>query len=130
MSRETTYAGVLGDLGRLNDALIANAADLAHLAGVQEKVATLLQAAQEAAQAQAALIASKQEASRQLLRLIGDLQRVGTATRKLLREHYGLRAEKLAEFGVQPFRGRKRRSAPEIPAPEAAPPADSVSSES
>jgi hypothetical protein len=30
--------------------------------------------------------------------------------RKLLTENYGVRSEKLAEFGLQPFRGRKART--------------------
>lgn len=38
----------------------------------------------------------------------------GLAT--LLKEFYGLRSEKIAEFGLQPFRGRKlRKETPETP---------------
>jgi hypothetical protein len=47
---------------------------------------------------------------------------MATSLQKLLQENYGLRAEKLAEFGVQPFRGRKTKSqAPGTPAPTPAP---------
>ena len=43
-------------------------------------------------------------------------QRVANAVRSLLKEPYGLRAEKLAEFGLQPFRGRSRKVKPDVPA--------------
>jgi len=42
--------------------------------------------------------------------------RVASGMPKLLQEHYGPRSEKLAELGLQPFRGRKART-PKIPMP-------------
>ena len=40
---------------------------------------------------------------------------MATGVRRLVTENYGLRSEKLAEFGIQPFRGRKSRNAvPEL----------------
>ena len=115
MSQETTYHGILGELVRLNAALEANAGDLAHLEGARLRLASLVSGAEGAAQQQAALTASKQEASRQFVRFLVAGQRVATGIRRLLKEHYGVRAEKLAEFGLQPFRGRSRRSDPEDP---------------
>jgi hypothetical protein len=126
MSQETTYAGILGDLERLIAALFANAGDLPHLEGTRLRMEQLLEGTRQVLQEQAGLIASKQAASRQVERLIGDSQRTITAVRKLLRAHYGLDAEKLAEFGVQPFRGRNRRTAPGLPPPEIDQPAASV----
>ena len=38
------------------------------------------------------------------------------AKRMAVRDHYGPRSEKLAEFGLQPFRGRKAKA--EVPAVE------------
>lgn len=126
MQQETTYRGILGDLERLNTALIANAAELPQLEGVRGQLEQLLNLARGVAQEQAALVAQKQDASLRLAKLLGNGQRVATAARKLLKAHYGLNAEKLAEFGVQPFRGRIRRSRkeppPETPAPEASRP--------
>ncbi len=123
MQPETTYRGILGDLERLNTALIANAAELPQLEGVRGQLEQLLNLARGVAQEQAALVAQKQDASLRLAKLLGNGQRVATAARKLLKAHYGLNAEKLAEFGVQPFRGRiRRKAAPETPTPEAAPP--------
>jgi hypothetical protein len=135
MSRETTYDGMIGDLERLIAALDANSGELPQLEGVRLHLEQILVLTRSTAQEQAALIASKQDASRRLLRLIGDGQREATAVRKMLRAHYGLDAEKLAEFGIQPFRGRSRRTGPGLPPPEPTPipeiarPSDTTSSE-
>jgi hypothetical protein len=115
MAKETTYAGILGDLQRLLAPLEANAAELAHLDGSRTKLATLLAQAQELVKRQAALTAGKQDSSRQLRTLVSETQRLGNALRKMIVEHYGIRSEKLAEFGLQPFRGRIRKPAPEEP---------------
>jgi hypothetical protein len=40
--------------------------------------------------------------------------------RQGVKQHYGIRSEKLAEFGLQPFRGRKTKTEPE-PKPETPP---------
>jgi hypothetical protein len=48
--------------------------------------------------------------------------RLTSLLRQALKEHYGIRSEKLDEFGLQPFRGRKAKPAPETPQP-APPPA-------
>jgi hypothetical protein len=127
MSQETTYRGILGDLERLNTALIANAAELPQLEGVRGQLEQLLIQAREVAQEQAALIAKKQDASQRLGKLLGHGQRVATAARKVLKAQYGIDAEKLAEFGVQPFRGRiqrvpRKRRSQKPPVSEPAPP--------
>ncbi len=127
MTRETTYKGMTGDLDRLIAALLANADELPQLESVRLHLEQLLAATRETAQEQAELIARKQDTSRRLLRLMGDGQREVTAVRKMLKAHYGLDSEKLAEFGIQPFRGRSRQlvpGLPEPPAPEVAQPAD------
>jgi hypothetical protein len=126
MSQETTYAGILGELERLIAAMFANAGDLQHLEGTRLRMEQLLELTRQTLQEQAGLIAGKQETSRRVERLIGDSQRTVTAVRKLLKAHYGLNAEKLAEFGVQPLRGRNRRTGPGIPPPEIDQPAAST----
>ncbi len=72
MSQETTYAGLMGDLERLIAALAANAGDLPQLEGARLHMEQLLNQTREALREQAALIASKQDASQRVLRLIGD----------------------------------------------------------
>ncbi|HKV11706.1 MAG TPA: hypothetical protein VJ725_26405 [Thermoanaerobaculia bacterium] len=122
MAKETTYAGVMGSIQRLSTALEANSAELPHLEGARQRLAALLTEAQENAKTQAALKASKQEASRQLRTLVIESQRVANAVRALLKQHYGLRSEKLAEFDLQPFRGRTRKVKPGAPETPEIPP--------
>lgn len=110
MTRETTYAGMLGDVTRLIAALAANSADLPHLEGTRTKLEKLLADTQVTVQQQSALTASKQELSKKLKSQVVEGQRLATALRKLLKENYGVGSEKLAEFGVQPFRGRKLKA--------------------
>jgi hypothetical protein len=46
-------------------------------------------------------------------------QRLANAMRSMIKAHYGIRTEKLAEFGLQPFRGRSRKTkkpTPDTPA--------------
>jgi len=43
--------------------------------------------------------------------------------RTALKQHYGIRAEKLAEFGMQPFRGRNLTAKAKQPKPAASEPA-------
>jgi DNA-binding protein H-NS len=117
MPRETTYAGILGELVRLNASLAANASELTHIEGARARLDKLVTDAQEVARRQAELTASKQEASKELQALITAASRVATAITKLLTEHYGLRSEKLAAFNLQPFRGRRRQPQPETPTP-------------
>ena len=106
-TRETTQAGVVGSLQRLLGKLDANSADLAHLEGSRGKLGTLLARLEELSKQQGAMTAGKQAATKEIQSLVIEGQRLGTGLRAMLREHYGPRSEKLAEFGLQPFRGRK-----------------------
>jgi type II secretory pathway component PulF len=126
MSQETTNAGMQGDWKRLVVAIEANAAELGHLEVPRVKLGGLLAQAEEINKQHKALTASKLEASRQLKLLMTEGQRLSNALRTMLREHYGIRAEKLAEFGLQPFRGRNRKSkkAPAEPTPTEPTPTD------
>lgn len=119
MLRENTNAGMLGQLMRFSAALAANSPELAHLEGMRTRLERLVSEAQVIAQQQSALVASKQEASKRLQNLLSEGLRAATGMERMLQEFYGPRAEKLAEFGLQPFRGRTRRSreTPEEPPP-------------
>lgn len=115
MAKETTYAGILGDLQRFTAALGANRTELLHLEGSIARLETLLGQAQQAVMQQKALAASKQETSKQLRAALFEGRRLANGLGSLLKEFYGLRSEKLAEFGLQPFRGKKRKDKPEEP---------------
>lgn len=117
MSKESTYVGQLGDLQQLLAKLSANIAELPHLEGSLQQLGVLSGRAQEALQRQAALTSAKQEATRELQTVLADALRLANVLRMAVKQHYGIRSEKLAEFGMQPFRGRKRavKPAPEEP---------------
>jgi hypothetical protein len=121
MFREKTYAGVLGEWQKLTVPLTANAAELPHLEASRTKLQGLLAEALELTKQQKAFAAGKQEASQRLKVVVTEGQRLATILRLAVKEHFGIRAEKLAEFGLQPFRGRKERkkapSAPGTPQP-------------
>jgi hypothetical protein len=108
MAQETTNSGKLGALQRLRVTLLANAADIPHLEGPRGRLEAILAQTEEVAKQQASLIANKQEASKRLKALLTEGERVADGIRKFLKEHYGVRAEKLAEFGLKPFRGRRK----------------------
>ena len=120
MLRENTNAGMLGQLVRFSAALAANSAELAHIEGMRVRFEKLVSEAQVIAQQQAALVASKQDASKRLQNLLSEGLRAATGIERILQEFYGTRAEKMAEFGLQPFRGRPRRSK-EKPGPQGPP---------
>jgi hypothetical protein len=117
MSVETTYAGLFGSWRQLDTALTANAAELAHLNGLHTRLLEVLSETQEVLQQQAAFTAGKLEASRRLKNLMTEGERLANLLRQALKQHYGIRSEKLAEFGLQPFRGlaRAAKPAPETP---------------
>lgn len=94
----------------------SNTGDVGHLEAHLDRLGTFLTQVDEIEKQQAALTASKQEASKQLRTLLVDGNKVATFIKAGLRERYGRQAEKLVEFGLQPFRGRPRKETkPEEP---------------
>ena len=115
MARETTNTGKLGRLQQFSAAMEANKDDLPHLEVSRGQLVTHLTQAQEAVKQQAAFRAGKQESSRQLRTSLVESERVANVLRVAVIQHFGIRSEKLAEFGLQPFRGRKAKPAAEEP---------------
>lgn len=102
----------LGTLLKFITKLQENRTDFPHLDTAIAKLLNLVALIQETAALQAAHIASKQAASKKHDEHLGDALRLLTVLRVSLKEHYGIRSEKLAEFGIQPFRGRTRKAKP------------------
>ena len=119
--REKSRSGQLGELQRLLSALQVNQVALPHLETQLAQLDALVGQAGDIFQSQAALVASKQEASQKLASLLTDSLRLATVLRFELKQFYGPTSEKLVEFGIQPFRGRKRRNASPQEAESAAP---------
>jgi type II secretory pathway component PulM len=119
--RETSRSGQLGELQRLLAALQVNQTEFPHLETQRAQLDALVGQAGDIFQSQAALAASKQEASQKLASLLTDSLRLATVLRFELKQFYGPTSEKLVEFSIQPFRGRKRRNPPPQPGESAAP---------
>ena len=116
-----TYSGILGEWQRLQAAMSANTVDLTHLNESRLMFADLLNQAQALIRRQAALAAEKQQFSQDLRTMISDGQRLATVLRQELKQYYGIRSEKLTEFGLSPYRGRTGRKQPENPTPPSPP---------
>jgi hypothetical protein len=127
MPRETTYAGIKGAAQRLHVALVANAPDLTHVQVSCAKLGTLLEQIHEVTEQQAAMTAGKQEASKQLKRMLAQAQRLANLLRSAVKENYGSGSEKVVEFGLQPFRGRKAKTEKPV-GPESAHPTEPATS--
>jgi hypothetical protein len=95
----------------------ANTEDLSHLEASRALFVEHLNQAQAVFRQQAALAAEKQQTSQNLKTLISDGQRLATMLRQGVKHFYGIRSEKLTEFGLLPFRGRAGRTQPENPTP-------------
>jgi hypothetical protein len=95
----------------------ANSADLPHLEISMARLDALLAQGLNLSKEQAVFQAGKQESTQQLQTVLVEGTRLATLLRNALKQHYGPTSEKLAEFGLKPFRGRKARQAPE-PDPE------------
>jgi hypothetical protein len=117
MAKQTTYTGMVGDWQKLFELLEANSTEIPQVEPFRTKLGTMLTQALDLTKRQAGLRAEKQEMSKQLRKLTSDGQRLASAVRVLLKEHYGIRDEKLAAYGLQPFRGRLRKADPATPEP-------------
>lgn len=124
---QSTRSGKLGEWQRLLAALQVNQAELPHLETQRTQLITLVDQAEDLFQSQAALSASKQEASEQLADLVSECQRLATVLRFSLKQFYGPRAQKLVEFGIQPFRSRSRKPTLPPPPAESTEPSETVS---
>ncbi len=129
-----TYAVVMKKLELRSTALAANGAELPYLEVPLGELDALLTEMKALTAQQASLTAAKQEVSKRLAELSRDGQKLMTFVDVGVRHQYGNRAEKLVEFGQQPFRSQprvrlvgldgkpvKRRSAPAEPEPPAPP---------
>jgi hypothetical protein len=108
----------VGRLQRLLARLTSNREELQHLEPSRARFEALFAQIQETADRQALHTASKQEASQQLKTHLTEAERLTTLLQLAVKQHYGIRAEKLADFGLQPFRGRARKADPGLESPK------------
>ena len=102
-------------------ALEANKEEVKHLETRRDKLQTIHDGALAAIRDQATAKALKQDASKRLEALMKEGRKVDTFLTTGLREHYGDRSEKLEEFLIKPFRGRRSRKSEKKPVEKPAP---------
>jgi hypothetical protein len=115
--RETTSAGKIGDWQRLLAPLAANGDELKHLEVPRARLAAMAAEAEAMKKQQTAQRAAKQVATQQFQEMLTEGERLANLLRQSVKQHYGIRAEKLSEFGMQPFRGRKPAATAPTPTP-------------
>ncbi len=116
-SKNTRQSDVIKKWQNLVSALADNIGELDHLSTRFVKLQGILSNSIEVLQEQAAARATKQTASRRLETLLSEGEKVATFLNVGIREHYGNRSEKLAEFHLKPLRGRRPAATTEPPPP-------------
>ena len=117
-----TFVALMGAGDHLLVTVQANSADLAHLEETRLQLATSIDVARAVSVRHDTAKALVQQATRDLEKSMADTQELVTRLRNGVRTQYGLRSEKLTEFGMQPRRipVRKAKEKP-APVPQPAP---------
>ena len=111
MAKErTVFSTLVSGWEQLLVALLANAQQFLHLEEQRNRLQQLLERARQLATEQDLHTAAKQEASKELEVILADGRKLATFLRNGVKERFGNRSEKLVEFGVQPFRRRRRET--------------------
>jgi hypothetical protein len=117
-----THAGNIKQWEQLTASVAANASELPQLEIPVAALAKVLEEVLAILNRQALHRANKQQSTQSLQALMAEGERLAKVLEVSLAQHYGPRSEKLAEFGLQPFRGRKRKTAAKpVPPPEGTP---------
>ena len=103
-----SFAGKMDDWERLLAAVTANQDALLFLSAYKQQLEVEMAGARLASIRQAATQAEAQQASRDLEGFIERGQDLATRIRAGIKTRYGSRSEKLKEFGLKVFRGRKK----------------------
>src|SRR6185436_4152149 len=104
---DNTYAETFAEWRLLLTPLANNNGETPHLDGHRERLESLLTRVDEIVTLQASLTAAKQEASLELKGLVVEGRKAAAFLKAGIRDHYGRRSEKVAAYGLQPFRGKK-----------------------
>ena len=110
MAREPKYGVTVNGWERLDKKLEQYMADFPHLEAPRLRLREMIGLGAELVAQQALHTAGKQEATQRLQELLAEGRKLATFLRTGVKQHYGNRSEKLAEFDLQPFRGRKSQA--------------------
>jgi len=105
---DETYASFQKIWGLQTTAVATNVPEIPHLATHGVRLGEVLLLVRELTAEQATLTARKQEITKRLQEALVEGKRLSAFLNAGVREHYGVRSEKLVEFGLQPFRSRPR----------------------
>jgi hypothetical protein len=122
---KSRYADHLKEWEDFSTSLLPSATEAPQIEIQRAALQKMLEQAKDLTTQQALFQAQKQEVSNKLGALMQEGKRLATVLRATVKQHYGVRNEKLVQFGIQPFRGRKAKDAtadgPQQPAPTPAP---------
>lgn len=121
MAEERLYMNAVNGWEQMATAVTTNKEEVGHLEVSVPKLRERSQRARRLYARYAAMRAAKQEVWRELQQVLGEGDSVMRYLKEGVKAHYGKRSEKLVEFGVQPFRGIKRKSAKNSTAPDVSP---------
>jgi hypothetical protein len=110
MDQPSSYADHLSLWQHRLRAMAQNPDDFKDQEGRREKLQSLMDQANAVTHEQSAATAAKQDASRRLDALMAEGRKLAAFLNACVREQYGNNNEKLAEFKLQPFRGRRSKS--------------------
>lgn len=108
--RYPTVADLLKEGSLLSSAIQEYGEEIPELLPSNDRLADKLDKIRELLIEAAALQARKQETVKQLNLLQEEAARLMTHLHSGIKQHYGIRSEALAGFGMKPFRGQKRPS--------------------
>lgn len=112
---ENVFLTVVTGWEQLLVALLANTQQFLHMEEQRTRLQQLLERARQLATERDLHAAAKQEASKELEAVLSEGRKLATFLRNGIKERYGNRSEKLVEFGVQPFRRRRKTGDTELP---------------
>jgi hypothetical protein len=103
MAKSKSFAETVTTWDKLLVALEANIADFPQLETPRQRLLTILDQAKAFSAEQAAFTASRQEATQRVELLLAQGRKLATVLFASVREQYGNRNQKIAEFGLQPL---------------------------
>jgi len=103
-----TYAAIQHKLELWSKALAANIEEIRHFKEPLAQLVALLSLLKKLTAEQASLTARRQEVSKRIAEIANEAQKLMTFLEVGVKQHYGNRSEKLAEYGLQPFRSKPR----------------------
>jgi hypothetical protein len=106
--QKTSFARFLAEGERLVSSLANNSTEAPHLEAPRQKLVVILDDVRTLGVQQDLHTANKQQVSQRLKTRLSEGKKLLTFLRTGIKEHFGNHNDKVVEFGVQPFRRRKR----------------------